>query len=408
MRPFAWLGSLLGERKNALMLDRLPSLMLSPEAKSGVAVGFSSALTVPVVLAAVRLVANGIAQVPLRAYVRSQARIGRLKRIDHPLLDLLGWRPNAWQTAFEFVQTLVLHLLLTGNAFVYKSLAGDGRILELILIEPRHVVMVRQPDMSIVYEVGSDAGVTRRLTRREIWHLRGLSSNGWAGLDIVRQAREAIGLALATEEAHALLHRNGVQAGSVLSVDGKLTAEQHKLLQGWVDAHIGGSNRFKPLIVDGGGKWTSTRMTGVDAEHLATRKFQIEEVCRTLGVIPMMVGSTEKNATYASAEQMFIAHVVHTLAPWARCIELSAEVNLLGADEDVDLAFDLKGLMRGASKDRAEYNAKALGSGGGDGWATQNELREDEGYDWHPDGDTLPKRVVASAASAPAPIEGTA
>lgn len=393
--PFSW-----GERKSdPQVLDRLPSIMLMPEAKSGVTVGFSTALTVSVVLACARLVANGIAQVPLKAYVRSEVRVGRLKRINHPLLDLLGWKPNAWQTAFEFIQTLVLHLLLTGNGFVFKSYASDGRLLELILIEPRHVTMIRQPDMSIVYEIGSDDGPTRRLTSREIWHVRGLSANGWSGLDMVRQAREQIGLALATEETHALLHRNGGQPGGVVSVEGTLTTPQHKELSAWVSAHIAGGNRYQPLILDRAAKWTGMQMSGVDSEHLATRKFQIEEVCRALGVIPMMVGSTEKNATYASAEQMFIAHVVHTLAPWARCIELSAETNLLGPDEDVDLAFDLKGLMRGAAKDRAEYNSKALGSGGSAGWATPNELREDEGLDWRPDGDELPK---AAAAAQPA------
>lgn len=397
------------ERKGDQVLDRLPSFMLAPEAKSGVAVGFSSSLTVTVVLACVRLVANGIAQVPLKAYDRSQARIGRLKRIDHPLLDLLGWKPNAWQTAFEFIQTLILHLLLTGNAFVYKSLASDGRILELILIEPRHVTMTRRPDMSIDYEIGSDDGPTRRFTSREIWHVRGLSANGWSGLDTVRQTREAIGLALATEETHALLHRNGAQPGGVISVENTLSPPQYKDLQDWVSTHVAGANRYKPLILDRGAKWTGMQMSGVDAEHLATRKFQIEEVCRGLGVIPMMVGSTEKSATYASAEQMFIAHVVHTLAPWARCIELSAEVNLLGPDENVDIVFDLKGLMRGAAKDRAEYNAKALGAGGAAGWATPNELREGEGLDWHPEGDDLPKAAVVAKASGPSSAnEGTA
>ncbi len=221
----------------------------------------------------------------------------------------------------------MLHLLLTGNGFVFKSYAGDGRLLELILIEPRHVTMIRQPDMTIIYEIGSDDGPTRRLTSREIWHVRGLSANGWSGLDMVRQAREQIGLALATEETHALLHRNGSQPGGVVSIEGTLTTPQHTELSAWVSAHIAGGNRYKPLILDRNAKWTGMQMSGVDSEHLATRKFQIEEVCRALGVIPMMVGSTEKNATYASAEQMFIAHVVHTLAPWARCIELSAETN---------------------------------------------------------------------------------
>jgi phage portal protein BeeE len=45
--------------------------------------------------------------------------------------------------------------------------------------------------------------------------------------------------------------------------------------------------------------------------------------------MPIMVGRPEKAATYASAEQMFLAHVMHTLAPWATRIEQSAEAALL-------------------------------------------------------------------------------
>ncbi len=386
---------MFGERKDAQVLDRLPSIMLSPESKTGISVSVSSALTVTTVLACVRLIGNGIGQVPLKAYVRSQARIGRLRQINHPLLDVLGWKPNPWQTAFEFHQTLLLHLLLCGNAFVFKSIV-DSAIAELIIIEPRHVTMHRQRDMSIIYEISTDEGGSRRMSDREIWHIRGLSLNGWAGLDIVKLTREAIGLSLATEETHALLHKNGAQSGGVLSLEGNVDAASYGTLQKWVHDQIGAGNKHKPLIMDHGAKWYSTRMTGVDAEHLPTRRFQIEENCRSLGVIPMMIGSTEKSATYASAEQMFIAHVVHTLTPWARCIELSAEINLLGADEDVDLAYDMKGLQRGAAKDRGEYNAKALGAGGTPAWATQNEIRAEEGLDWHPDGDGLSKGAMGT------------
>jgi HK97 family phage portal protein len=132
-------------------------------------------------------------------------------------------------------------------------------------------------------------------------------------------------------------------------------------------------------------------MTGVDSQHLETRKHQIEEICRHMRVIPLMVQHSDKTATYASAEQMFIAHVVHTIAPWATRFEQSAEANLLAPGEDVDIRFNLKSLMRGAAKDRAEYYAKALGSGGSPAWMTQNEVREDDGLDAIEGADALPQ-----------------
>ena len=42
------------------------------------------------------------------------------------------------------------------------------------------------------------------------------------GLEAVALAREAIGLAMATEEQHARMHKNGVQTSGVYSVEGSL------------------------------------------------------------------------------------------------------------------------------------------------------------------------------------------
>ena len=120
-------------------------------------------------------------------------------------------------------------------------------------------------------------------------------------------------------------------------------------------------------------------MTGLDSQHLETRKHQIEEVCRFMGVMPIMVGYSDKTATYASAEQMFIAHVVHTLSPWYARIENSAAAYLLTKRERAAghyFKFNANGLMRGSAKDRAEFYAKGLGSGGHPGWVSPDEVRE--------------------------------
>ena len=132
------------------------------------------------------------------------------------------------------------------------------------------------------------------------------------------------------------------------------------------------------MILDRGAKWVTTSMTGLDAQHLETRKHQIEEVCRFMGVMPIMIGYSDKATTYASAEQMFLAHVVHTLSPWYARIEQSADVNLLTERErssGLYFKFVAAGLLRGAAKDRAEYYARALGSGGHAAWMTPDEVR---------------------------------
>jgi HK97 family phage portal protein len=219
------------------------------------------------------------------------------------------------------------------------------------------------------------------------------------GLAAVDQAREAIGLAMAAESTQARMHRNSLRTGGLYSVDRGLNDPEYKRLRAWIDRHLDADEQFKPLLLDRAAKFTPTAMTGVDSQHIETRRHQVEEICRHFRVMPVMVGHPADMAARAAMEQIFIAHVVHTLMPWYRRLEQDIAVGLLDARErQTHFAdFDEHGLLRGALKDQAEYFSKALGSGGGRGWLTQNEVRQIVGQNPHPDGNELPEPLNAPA-----------
>ena len=82
----------------------------------------------------------------------------------------------------------------------------------------------------------------------------------------------------------------------------------------WIKSKFTGLDKAgAPLVLDRNAKWQPTTPSGVDAQHVETRRLQIEEICRLARVMPIMVGYSDKATTYASAEQMFLSHVVHTL-----------------------------------------------------------------------------------------------
>jgi HK97 family phage portal protein len=369
-------------------LEQLPPFARWPESKAGIEINTTTALGAATIMACTRAIAEGVAQTEIKFHRQSG---GKERILDHPLLPILTRRPNPWQTSFEFRETLLFHLVLCGNAFVFVNRVR-GQVVELIPIEPGKVWVQRNPDMTMTYTVTFEDGRAATLTAADIWHLRGPSWNSWMGLEAIKVARDAIGLSIALETSHARLHKNGLQPSGMYTMEGTMNEEQYKRLRAYLAQHYAGpDNAGTPLILDRSAKWVQQTMTGVDSQHLETRKHQIEEICRHMRVIPLMVQHSDKTATYASAEQMFIAHVVHTIAPWATRFEQSAEANLLEPGEDVDIRFNLKSLMRGAAKDRAEYYAKALGSGGSPAWMTQNEVREDDGLDAIEGGDALPQ-----------------
>jgi HK97 family phage portal protein len=311
----------------------------------------------------------------------------------------MATQPNDWTSSFEFRETLTIHAAL-GNAYAYKNIVTGGRVAELILLNPGRVKKVQNDDYSIVYEVTGKSGAKQIFPSNQIWHVSGPSWDGLIGIDVLNIAREALGLAIATEESHAGLHKNGVRPSGLYSVDGTLDAAQHKKLSDWLKAEAA-ANTGGTMVLDRNAKFLNTSMTGVDAQHLETRKMQLTEVCRFIGVSPLMVFESDKATTYASAEQMFLAHVIHTLAPWYSRIEQSADINLLTKKERRDgyyFKFIASGLLRGASKDRADYFAKALGAGGSPAWLSQDEVRALE--EFNPMGGeaaNLPPRSGANA-----------
>lgn len=347
------------------------------ESSAGSVVNWATALQVSTVLSCARVIAEGASQVPFKLYRSGGVRV---EAADHPLFDMLYRQPNPFQTSFEFRETMVLHLVLTGNAFVRKFRVGSARRLaSLELMEPGRTRVKRERDGRLRYFYTPEGGSEGELDASEVWHLRGPSWNSWLGLDATRQARDAIGLAMATESAHADMHKRGVRISGMYSVDGPLTKDQFDQLDKWLEKFANGGERAgKPGILDRGAKFTPTQMTGVDAQHIETRKWQAEEICRAMRVMPIMAGIPGAAGAYDNGETMFIAHVVHTMMPWYERIEQSADVNLLTAEERAQgfyTKFNPNALMRGAAKDRAEYFAKALGAGGTAPWMKQDEVR---------------------------------
>lgn len=340
----------------ARALSQLPEFLMGPSSKTGIAVTWSTALQVTAMLACCKVVGEGIAQSRCRL-MQPRPAGGFEAAVKHPLYRLLYRKPNKWQSAFEFWETIVFHLLLVGNAYVFVNRLGSGDIYELLIVEPQRVAVTRLPDLSLVYDVTMpETQRLVRLTSDQIWHIRGSSWNGWMGMETVRLAREALGLSLALEESHAALHKNGAQPSGTYSVEGTLTKPQYDALKEYLRAYAA-SDKSTPMILDNGTKWLTQQMSGVDAEHVATRKLQIEEVCRPVRVIPLMIGQSDKTATFASVEQLLIAHVMHCLLPMGERIEQSAAAFLLTEKEQAtgfELKFNFNNLMRGDFKSLQE------------------------------------------------------
>lgn len=353
----AWYDYFIGSTETKSADDVLRDLLAGSNSKSGQSVTLTSALEVPVVLGIARVIAEGVAQVPWKIYQR--VGDGRTEARDHPLFYLLHRRPNEWQTSFEFREQIVLHLVLSGNAFVFVNRSSNGSIIELLPYEPGSVTVKRRDDMSMEYRIRLANGSDVVITRQNMWHVRGPSWNGYLGLDAVKQARNAIGMSMAMEEFGSALFANGARPGGLISTEQPLKAEQVKAIKDqWASAQAGSGNAMKTALLHSGLKYQPLSWNADEAQFIEAQKRVILNLCAVFRVNPIMVQQTEGSAAYASVEQMFLAHLVHTLMPWYERIEQSAEIGLLTEAErkaGFYTKLEAKGLMRGTAKERAEY-----------------------------------------------------
>lgn len=393
--------------EKAVPIDLFRDLLGQRASATGKIVNATTAVEVATVYACLRVLGEGVAQVPLK--IRQTSKNGR-QNTDaraHPLYEVLGVRPNAWQTSFEYREMLVFHVGLCGGAYSFINRNTRGDITELIPFTPSQVAVQREDDHSLWYIVTAENGSTQRFPAEAIWHVKGPSWNSWMGLEVVRIAREAIGLSLAVEEQQAKMQKNGARASGVYSVEGTLSSEQYKALAAWIAANVGGiDNAGKVLLLDRNAKWLNNTMSGVDAQTIETRRLQVEEICRYFRVNPIMVGAESKNTTYASAEQMFLAHLVHTLAPWYSRLEQSIDANLLSEKDraaGLYANFVEEGLLRGSATTTKDV---ILGYVNG-GIMTPNEGRAK--LDMNPDEDPasdelrIPANLVGAAGAKPDP-----
>lgn len=348
-----------------------------------------SAVQVTAVLCAARVISEGMAQMPLKL-VRERNVNGRTMRevaTDHPLHRILHRRPNGWMTSFQWRETMTMHAVLGGNAYSVISRV-NGEIDELIPVDPACVSMSFEGG-EIRYRMNLD-GRTAEYPRSEVFHLRGPSLDGKVGLPILRLAREAVGLTSGLEAAQARLQENGGRPSGILTYKdaGTLSPEAKQMLRDSWNKKFGPGGEGGVAVLDNGWDYTSIMMSAVDAQLIETRRFQIDEIGRAFRVWPLMLMQADKTATFASSEQFFLAHVIHTLGPWIERWENTLDCDLINV-VDLYAHFQVNGLMRGAAADRAEFYAKALGAGGAPGWATQNEIRGWEDLDPKEGGDEL-------------------
>ena len=373
-------------------------LTSSLQTQSGKVVTAETALRTSAVFACVRVISETVASLPLMVY-RPVSGGGKEVFAAHPLYTILHNIPNPYQTHFEFFELATAHVALRGNA--YSVIVRDrlNRIKGFVPLDPNSMVVevggtFDAPD--ILYRYTSVlTGAQEVYKASDIWHIKGMSSDGIVGISPLEMARESIGLAQASEMHGATYFRNGAQASLVASTPGKLTEDSRARLTNSLQSAISGENRFKVLLLEQGLDAKSIGISNADSQFLETRQFQVEEIARIFRVPSILIGHSNNQSTYASAEQFMLSFITYCLRPWVSRIEQSINKNLL-TEEDrtagIFAEFKLDGLLRGDTQSRYTAYSSALQNM----WMTRNEVRSLENLNPVDGGDVFENPAITT------------
>jgi HK97 family phage portal protein len=373
---------------------------------TGRPVSVDQALQLSTAWACVRLISQTIATLPLGFYKRN-ADGSRDTANSHPLYEILHNQPNADMTAVVFWEVAIASLLLWGNAYI--EIIRTGRTISALhFLNPERIVLKRLPDGSVEYRYRDKptSGADRVISEANLMHVPAFSLDGHCGLPPVVYGVNVFGTAIETDRSSADTFTHAMRSPGLVTMDMILRKEQRDEIREHVKKvqAAGGV-----MVLEKGAGFQKLGFDPVSAELLASRAFNVEEICRWFGVDPALVGHGGKDSNWGTGlEQKMLWLLTLCLRTWCVRIEQAIRKHLLTPAERLTYyaEFAVEGLLRGDSAARSAFYSTMAQNGG----LTRNEIRRLENLRPMPGGDqlTVQSNLVPLDQLGKAPADATA
>jgi HK97 family phage portal protein len=336
----------------------------------GVSVNEDSALRFTAVYAAIKLLSENIASLPKSVKVVTDA--GYEDAADHPATRLLRVAPNGYMDPFTYWFRNIAQLLGKGVFCGPIERDSAGNPVALHPVDKDWVTVlfnkgvkgyrVNCPDPTFSYLNGT-------YLEHEFLYVMLFTRDGLTGIDPISYNAAAIGRGIAANKFSGEFYKRGGNIKGVLEMENSLGEDQFDKFM----AHFKASSQnYETPLLEYGVKYKDVGISPLAAQLLQTETFSISDIARIFGIPPHLLAELS-HATFSNIEQQNIFFGEFSLRPICKRIEVQLESKLFREDErgKYSVKFDMKGLMRGDAKTRAEYYNSGINAG----WMTPNEAR---------------------------------
>ena len=358
--------------------------------------------------AVVSFLADSVAQLPLKVYVRDEENSRRRDR-DSVAAKLL-WRPNADQTAYEFINALSIELLLMGCAVMWLLPDPDSDSGYQLRIIPREWIVDTEratnyaPD---VLKVHTGAGQFIDIPRTEFVQFRMYSPGNPGGYQSPIEAlRQTLREQIEADRFRTQIYRSSGRFNAYITRPKDVQPWDDETKRKWLTAFRegwgqDGSNSGKMPLLEDGMEIKPYSFNAKEAQYAETKQLSREDVAAAFHVNPSLIWHTTTQ-TYASAKDNARALYADCLGPTLQMLQQRINSFLLpmvGADPNTYVEFDLTEKLKGSFEERASILQSAVGGP----WLTRNEARADNNLSPIEGGDELivPLNVLTGGQASP-------
>ncbi len=333
----------------------------------------------------VEVISDSIAQLPCEPY-RIDSDGCKIKFTKHPTYNLLNREPNQNMSKFTFMKTMVVSMLLTGNAYalIERDERGNAKALYYI---PTELVTILKPQTitdTISYSI---TGMKNVVEDCNMIHILNFTSDGYEGISTLAYARKTLGLAMDAEANAEGFFKGGANVAGILKCNSPLATKQKESLKSsWNSAFNGSTGTPNGIaVLDADLDFQSVTVNPSDAQLLETRQFNVIDICRFFGVSPVKAFDLSKSS-YNTIEQMQLAFLTDTLQPLLEKIECEFQRKLYKPSEkdNITVRFSTAPLLRADKQSQANYYNTLFQMG----VMTINEIRRELDLPHLENGDT--------------------
>lgn len=342
--------------------------------QAGVRVNAELALTLSAFWQGLRILSENIASFPCRVHERIPNDGGDRIAMGHPVDDLLFRRPNSFQNSFEYMEMSVAHLVLRGNMYSWIIPGSRGFVDQLVPIHPDAVKVELLPNGELQYRIQTRTGQVRK-GAEDIFHVRGLSFNGYEGVSVITYATQDLGGLLAAETFAHNFFRDGATAAVAAIPEASLGPDKMEVVAKSVRTFLTGLKNANSVFVP------PEKMTIApigfnpeDAQLLATRQVTPQHVGNWLNMHPSLLGDPS-TVSYASTKQFRQNLNDLTFRPIVERFEAAIDADLFLNPDRFFCRFDMSELKRGDPAEQATIQHTNVM----DGVWTRNEARRRQG-----------------------------